>query len=300
LCIARWAAPVWIAILLAAVVFCGWCARVLYSGLEHPEQSLAVIASRLLPPWLATLIVVALAAAVISAIASQLLQIASALAVDLKRPMATPSLTLLRGMLLVTAVLACIALLYAPAKIGDHAMFAFTSLGASLGPLLLGGFIYAARRVDQGGKAEPGLLLQGVRSGRSARLLAMLLQQVAALLVCVVLLLLLVGGSELTQMAQAMERIQGQAAPDPALMSGFPVGRLMLWLVLVFIVGMVASFFTFVAVPEVMFTESGALEAMKRSCERGMRNSATHPALSTRAAPSHTASHPQSCPDPSS
>ena len=44
--LARWVAPVWIAILLAAVVFCGWCARVLYSGLENPEQSLAVIASR--------------------------------------------------------------------------------------------------------------------------------------------------------------------------------------------------------------------------------------------------------------
>jgi Na+/proline symporter len=135
--IARWAAPVWIAILLAAVVFCGWCARVLYSGLEHPEQSLAVIASRLLPPWLATLIVVGLAAAVISAIASQLLVIASGLAVDLKRPTTPPSLTWLRGMLLVAAVLACIELLYTPTRIIEHAMFAFTALGASLGPLLL-------------------------------------------------------------------------------------------------------------------------------------------------------------------
>lgn len=135
--IARLVAPVWIGILLAAVVFCGWCARVLYSGLEHPEQSLAVIASRLLPPWLATLIVVGLASAVISAIASQLLMIATALGVDLRRPTAPPSLTLMRGMLLVTAVLACIAVLYAPDKIVDHAMFSFTALGASLGPLLL-------------------------------------------------------------------------------------------------------------------------------------------------------------------
>ena len=134
--IARWVAPVWIAILLAAVVFCGWCARVLYSGLEHPEQSLAVIASRLLPPWLATLIVVGLAAAVLSAIASQLLVIASALGVDLRRPTSPPSLQWLRGMLLVAAVLACIVLLYAPSTLVGHAMFAFTALGASLGPLL--------------------------------------------------------------------------------------------------------------------------------------------------------------------
>lgn len=135
--IARWVAPVWIAVLLAAVVFCGWCARVLYSGLEHPEQSLAVIASRLLPPWLATLIVVGLAAAVISAIASQLLVIATGLAVDLKRPTAPPSLPWLRGMLVVAAVLACTAVLYTPSGIAEHAMFAFTALGASLGPLLL-------------------------------------------------------------------------------------------------------------------------------------------------------------------
>jgi Na+/proline symporter len=135
--IARWVAPLWIAILLAAVVFCGWCARVLYSGLENPEQSLAVIASRLLPPWLATLIVVGLAAAVISAIASQLLVLASGFAIDLKRPTTALSLPWLRGMLLVTAVLACLVLLYAPSGIVEHAMFAFTALGASLGPLLL-------------------------------------------------------------------------------------------------------------------------------------------------------------------
>jgi sodium/proline symporter len=135
--IARWVAPLWIAVLLAAVVFCGWCARVLYSGLEHPEQSLAVIASRLLPPWLATLIVVGLAAAVISAIASQLLVMASALGVDLRRPTSPPSLQWLRGMLLVAAVLICIVLLYAPSSLVGHAMFAFTALGASLGPLVL-------------------------------------------------------------------------------------------------------------------------------------------------------------------
>src|SRR4030095_15468983 len=84
----------------SAVVVCGWCARVLYSGLEHPEQSLAVIASRLLPPWLAPRIVVGLAAAVISAIASQLLVIASALGVDLRRPTSPPSLQWLRGVFL--------------------------------------------------------------------------------------------------------------------------------------------------------------------------------------------------------
>ena len=135
--IARWAAPVWIAILLAAVVFCGWCARVLYSGLEHPEQSLAVIASRLLPPWLATLIVVALAAAVISAIASQLLQIASALAVDLKRPMAPPSLT--------CCAACCSSLRCSPAlpccmhRPGSAITRCCVppAFGASLGPLLL-------------------------------------------------------------------------------------------------------------------------------------------------------------------
>jgi hypothetical protein len=177
------------------------------------------------------------------------------------------------GLGLLGALYGVLALLVSLSMERNMDLFLLLQLGLVLiGPLLLGGFVFAARSVDQGGKAEPSQLLQGPRSGRSARLLATLLPQVIALVVCGLLLLLLVGSSELAQMAQTIERMQGQATPDPSLVGSLPIGRLMLWLLLVFLVGIVASFFTFVAIPEIMFTDSSALDAMKRSFRACVRN----------------------------
>lgn len=140
------------------------------------------------------------------------------------------------------------------------------------GPILIGGLVYAARSVDGGGHAVPGQLLQGLRDGKAARLLATLIPQVVAVLVCGVLLMVMVGGDGLTQMAQALEHMQGQAKPDPALLAALPLGRLALWMLLVLVIGVIASFFTFVAVPELMFTDSRAVDAMQRSFRACVRN----------------------------
>ena len=141
-----------------------------------------------------------------------------------------------------------------------------------LGPLLIGGMVYAARSVDGGGNAVPGQLLQGVRDGKTARLLATLVPQVVAVLLCALLLVLMIGSDGLAQMAQTIERLQGQATPDPALVSALPLGRLTLWMLLVLVIGVVTSFFTFAAVPELMFTDSPAVDAMRRSFRACMRN----------------------------
>ena len=141
-----------------------------------------------------------------------------------------------------------------------------------LGPVLIGGMIHAAREVDRGNKAVPGHLLQGVRDGKLPRLLATLLPQIGAFVLIVLLLAILVGPSELTKLASAVEKMQGQAQPDPSLFAGFPIGRLMLWLLLAFVIGILASFFTFVGIPEIMLTDSGALPAMKRSFRACLRN----------------------------
>ncbi|NUS39926.1 MAG: hypothetical protein HOQ02_13005 [Lysobacter sp.] len=142
-----------------------------------------------------------------------------------------------------------------------------------IAPVLVGGMVYAARAIDAGGHAAPEHLLQGVRDGKVARLLATLLPQVVALLLCVLLLVLLVGGGDqLQQMARTITELQAQARPDPALAETLPIGRLMLWLLLVFVVGIVAGFFTFVAAPEIMFTDSPAFDAMRRSFRACVRN----------------------------
>lgn len=141
---------------------------------------------------------------------------------------------------------------------------------ALLGPILFGGLIFAAREVDHGRVALPAHLLQGIRDGKTPRLLAMLLPQLAAVVVVVVLLFALVGSDQLQQLVQVMERMQTD--PDPQLAEGLPAGRLFVWMLLALVAGVLAGFFTFVAIPQVMFSERGALEAMRLSLRACLRN----------------------------
>jgi hypothetical protein len=141
-----------------------------------------------------------------------------------------------------------------------------------LGPILTGGMVYAAMTVDRGGRPLPAHLLQGLREGKGARLLATLVPQLLAVLLCALLLVLLIGPQALAQMAQTVETLQHQAHPDPALVSGLPIGRLLLWMLLALVIGVVTSFFTLLAVPEIMLTDSPAIDAMRRSFHACVRN----------------------------
>lgn len=141
-----------------------------------------------------------------------------------------------------------------------------------LGPILTGGMVYAAQTVDQGGRPLPSHLLQALREGKGGRLLATLVPQLLAVLLCALLLVLLIGPQALAQMAQTVEVLQHQAHPDPALVSGLPIGRLLLWMLLALVIGVVTSFFTLLAVPEIMLTDSPAADAMRRSFRACVRN----------------------------
>lgn len=141
-----------------------------------------------------------------------------------------------------------------------------------LGPILLGGMIYAVREVDNDRAAQPLHLVQGLRDGHWPRLLATLLPQVVAMLLIVLLLAVLVGSQTLTQMAEVVEKAQGQAKPDPALFAAIPFGRIFLWLLLTMAIGILAGFFTFIGVPEIALTANGAWDAMSRSFRACLRN----------------------------
>ena len=145
-----------------------------------------------------------------------------------------------------------------------------TFIVAVLGPILFGGMIYAAREVDQGRSAQPVHLAQGVREGKLPRLLAMLLPQIAALVVMGVLLVAMIGPEQLQHTTQVLAQLQTN--PDPALAETLPTGRLLLWMLAVLVVGVISGFFTFVAIPEVMFTDRGAFAAMKLSLRTCLRN----------------------------
>lgn len=141
-----------------------------------------------------------------------------------------------------------------------------------LGPILLGGMVYAVREVDHDRSAQPLHLVQGLRDGHWPRLLATLLPQVVAMLLIVLLLAVMIGPHSLAQMADIVEKAQGQAKPDPALFEAIPFGRLFLWLLLAMAIGILSGFFTFVGVPEIALTESGAWNAMLRSFRACLRN----------------------------
>ena len=145
-----------------------------------------------------------------------------------------------------------------------------TFIVAVLGPILFGGMIYAAREVDQGRSAQPVHLAQGVREGKLPRLLAMLLPQIAALAILVMLLLAMFGPEQLQQMANVMQQLQEN--PDPALVETLPTDRMFGWLLLAMVVGVVVGFFTFIAIPDVMFTDRGAFAAMGASFRACVRN----------------------------
>lgn len=163
-------------------------------------------------------------------------------------------------------------LVAASAKLGMGAMMLLETVMLLAGPLLMGGIAYAVRSVDLGGQAVPGQLLAGFREGRAGRLLLTLLPNLAAILVCMLLLYAMVGGESLVRVLDAVERARASGTPDPSVFDGFPLDRFALWLLLSLVIGITAGFFTFVAIPDIMFTGHGAFTAMRRSFHACVRN----------------------------
>jgi sodium/proline symporter len=134
---ARWIALTLLLLTTGAVAFCAWCASILYAGLERPELALPAIATRILPPSLAAMLVLGLVMSIVLNTGSQLLAIATSLSVDLRRASAPLSLPWMRAALPGAAALAICAALLTVANPSSLAVFAYTALGASFGPLLL-------------------------------------------------------------------------------------------------------------------------------------------------------------------
>jgi sodium/proline symporter len=164
---ARWIAIAWIAIVSAAVMLCGWSAKVLYAGLANPEQAMFALATRVLPPAAGAWITLALLATIVGSLASQFLVVASSLTVDLKRPTSPLSLPWLRTALVAIAVVAAYIARFAPVDLLEYTLFSFTALGASFGALLL---------VRMSGKrVRPGSMLGAMWAGFSLTILFHLL-----------------------------------------------------------------------------------------------------------------------------
>ncbi|AXI84073.1 hypothetical protein FUT69_02160 [Xylella taiwanensis] len=145
-----------------------------------------------------------------------------------------------------------------------------------VGPILMGGLLWAVREVDEGRTARLGHLFHGFQDGRAPHLLVSLLPQLVAGALMGVLLWVMLGSSGLEQLFKLFGINQAgvQLGPDDIqqLLVGFPAVRFLLWVVLVLLVFVAMSLALFVMLPQVMFDGADGLHALNMSLRAGLRN----------------------------
>jgi sodium/proline symporter len=134
---ARWIALLCVGVLVGAALVCGWCASVLYAGLEDPQRVLFAIAERILPPWASAMLAAAMMCAMFSGIGNRLLVVASSLSVDTRAGNSPSSFAWARVVLVLFAIVALCFSLYSRGDLLEQTLFAFSGMGAAFGPLLL-------------------------------------------------------------------------------------------------------------------------------------------------------------------
>lgn len=131
---------IWYLLVFSGMVFSGLAARALLIETDNPEHIFFALSETVLSPLAAGLLVAAVLSAIMSTADSQLLVCASTLSHDLSasagqqpRPAAVRN-----GRLAVVAVvvMALLVALFLPAPIFSRVLFAWSALGAALGPML--------------------------------------------------------------------------------------------------------------------------------------------------------------------
>jgi len=149
-----------------------------------------------------------------------------------------------------------------------------------VGPLFMGGMVWAFREVERGQAAKPAHLLQGLRDGRLPPLLITLLPQVVAAILLYMLMWLFLGEDGLQQVASVITQLdeltRADTEPDPAhiqaLVGSLPSGQIGLWLLSVFLIVTVTAFLLFAMLPQVMFEPVSGWQALRRSFYANSRN----------------------------
>ena len=132
-------AVAWALIVFPGMLVLGWCGRLLFVGLPDPEVVFVTATTQLFPPVVAAVLLAAVLSAIMSTADSQLLVAASSVTHDLKLGGRGSASLLARSRLVVLALSAgaIVLALYGNQEIFSAVLFAFTSLGAAFGPVLL-------------------------------------------------------------------------------------------------------------------------------------------------------------------
>ncbi len=130
-------AMTWVVVVIGGMLVLGLAARLMYSTIADPEQTLFFVGERMLGPAISGLVIAAVLSAIMSTADSQLLVTASSAAHDWDRPDEAQRLVRSRVMLVVATILAAALALFAPESIFNRVLFAWHALAAAFGPLVL-------------------------------------------------------------------------------------------------------------------------------------------------------------------
>ena len=135
---ARSVAIGWAVVIYCGMVLLGWCGRVLTAGLEDGEQVLFTLATLLLAPVFAGVMVSAILSAIMSTADSQLLVAASSVSHDLRDGHTDErGLRAARWVVLGIGLLSIVLAIGFPERIFTRVLFAWQALAAAFGPLLV-------------------------------------------------------------------------------------------------------------------------------------------------------------------
>ncbi|MGB0624622.1 MAG: sodium:solute symporter family transporter, partial [Luminiphilus sp.] len=130
---------IWYLVVFSGMVLTGLVGRGAFDSLNNNEQVFFALSEQVLPPVLAGLLLAAVLSAIMSTADSQLLVCASTLSHDLTdEPLKGSPRVLRRGRwaVVIVVVLAVLVALFLPAPIFSRVLFAWSALGAALGPTL--------------------------------------------------------------------------------------------------------------------------------------------------------------------
>ena len=119
------------------MIFLGWAGRLLTDISSH-EQIMIVMSNQLLPPILSGIVLAAVLSAIMSTADSQLLVASTTISHDLKSEKAELSLKKTRLSVILICITAVILSIFVDKSIYSRVLFAFSTMGASFGPLLIG------------------------------------------------------------------------------------------------------------------------------------------------------------------
>jgi sodium/proline symporter len=130
---------IWYLVVFSGMVLTGLVGRGIFDSLDNNEQVFFALSEQVLPPVLAGLLLAAVLSAIMSTADSQLLVCASTLSHDLTNEALKGSPRVLRRgrwAVVIVVVLAVLVALFLPAPIFSRVLFAWSALGAALGPTL--------------------------------------------------------------------------------------------------------------------------------------------------------------------